>query len=170
LKHQKNLLPEENSMNLHLLRSLRTGAGILLLALGVVSVAAPAALAAQSMGAVTHVVTAKHSQRLTVNITATGGTVWGTVTVRYTFQGHTVTRATSQAASTFTIPRGVTVHLQQQPSSASNWPFKQWTIGQRSKASSTGAAAVSFKMNHNYQATALYIFQTSSGGYGGYFR
>ena len=157
-------------MNMHLLRSLRTGAGIVLLALGLVSVAAPAALAAQPTRVVTHAVTAKHTQQLTVNITATGGTVWGTVTVRYTYKGHTVTRATSQTVSTFTIPRGVTVHLQQQPASASSWPFKQWTIGQGAKSSTTGAAALSFKMNHNYQATALYIFQASSGGYGGYFR
>ncbi|HEX6506900.1 MAG TPA: hypothetical protein VF221_04635 [Chloroflexota bacterium] len=157
-------------MNLHLPRSLRAGAGIVLLSLSLASAAAPAVLAAKPSGVVKHSLTARHIQQLTVTITATGGTVWGTVTARYTYQGHTVQRTTSQAVSTITVPRGVTVHLQQRPASASIWPFKHWTVGQGAKASTTGAATLSLKMNRNYQVTALYILQTSSGGYGGYLR
>jgi hypothetical protein len=167
-EHHKDFSTQENTMNLHLPRSLRAGTGILLLALSLASAAAPVALAAQPSGRVVHSPAAKHTQRLTIHITATGSTVWGTVTVHYAYRGHTVQHSTSQAVSTFTVPRGVTVHLQQQPASASIWPFKQWTIGQGSKASTTGAPALSFKMNHNYQVTALYILQTSSGGNGGY--
>lgn len=157
-------------MNMHLRRSLRAGAGIAVLALSLTSAAAPMALAAQPAHATAHSSTAKHAQQLTINITATGGTVWGSVSVQYVYQGHTVKKTTNQAHSTFSIPRGVTVHVVQQPSSASNWPFKQWTIGQGSKNSTTGASTVAIKVTHNVQLTAVYVFQSSSSGYGGYLR
>ena len=88
--------------------------------LGLASVAAPATLAAPLPVGATHARVAQHVQQLTIHITATDGTVWGTDTVRYTYHGRPVQRSTSQAVSTIAVPRGVTAHLMQQPYSASS--------------------------------------------------
>ncbi|MBV9282487.1 MAG: hypothetical protein JOZ41_20605 [Chloroflexi bacterium] len=136
-------------------RSLRAAA--VLLALGLTSATAPALAAGPSAHA-SPAVAANHLQQLTINITTTGSTVWGTVTVRYTYRGHTVQRSTSQALATFAIPRGVTVHLAQRPLNAITWPFEEWTITRGAQTSDRSAAATSFKMTGNYQVTAVYFF------------
>lgn len=155
-------------MTFPVLRSLRTAFGPALLALGLASVAAPSTLAYPSRVEATHARSAQHVQRLTIHITATGDTVWGTVTVRYTYHGRVVRRSTSQAVSTIALPRGVTVHLTQQAYSTSSWPFKQWTVTEGQRSSILGASTVTLKANRNYQVTALYVLATASGGYGGY--
>jgi len=136
-------------------RSLQATA--LLLALSSAFAAAPA-LAAQPSAHAPHAAVAPHLEQLTIRITTTGSTVWGAVTVRYTYHGHTVQRSTSQALSTFEIPHGVTVHLKQQPLNAVTWPFEQWTIIRGGHTSDRAAAVTSFKMTQGYQVTAVYFF------------
>lgn len=137
-------------------RSLRAAG--LLLTLAVASAVAPAVLAAGPATRASHVAATQRLQELTIHITATGGTIWGTVTVRYTYQGRTVQRSTNHALTVLQIPRGVTVHLSQRPLDAITWPFEQWTIVRGAQTLDRPAATISFKMSRNYQVTAVYFF------------
>jgi hypothetical protein len=129
----------------------------LLLALSLTSVAAPV-LAASPSARASHAPAAVHAQQLTIDITTTGSTVWGTVTARYAYKGHTVSRSTRQSASTFTVPRGVTVHLTQKPLNSVTWPFEQWTIVRGAQTVNRSVGSTTVKVNHNLKVTAVYFF------------
>jgi hypothetical protein len=104
------------------------------------------------------------AEHLTIHITATGGTVWGRVLVRYNH----VQRTCASASCTLTVPHGATVRLSQSATNAATWPFQQWTV-QPTKAGmkpwNAKGSATTLKMKTSYAVTAVYVV-ASSGGYG----
>jgi hypothetical protein len=62
---------------------------------------------------------------LTVTITSSLGTTWGTVTAAE--GGSTFTFG--QATRTVGIPCGATVHLSERPTDSNSWPFHDWRVG-----------------------------------------
>lgn len=75
--------------------------------------------------------------RLSVSITESSGTVWGTVTATAagtTFVFDAATRSVPVAC-------GTTVDLRERPTDSTNWPFYAWRLGSR-KVTSTSASTV----------------------------
>jgi hypothetical protein len=98
-------------------------------------------------------------ERLVIHITATSGTVWGNVTVRYTYNHQPVQRLCGGTSCQFLVPYGVTVHLSQSPTSASTWPFQQWRI--RSllggmKPANTAKPVVTLHMTGSFRVNVVY--------------
>ena len=99
------------------------------------------------------------AERLTIGITTTGGTVWGKVLARYSFNQRQVVQVCSKRTCAFPVPHGVRVHLSQTPTDAMSWPFKNWEIkGIRTTASIrlVGNASTSFKMKGSYRVNVVY--------------
>src|SRR5690348_16523953 len=69
-----------------------------------------------------------HMSPVSIAITATGGTVWGTVIARYKMGQKSSKHACSAASCTLQVPTGVTLHLSQTPRNTATWPFKGWQI------------------------------------------
>lgn len=97
---------------------------------------------------------------LTITIATTGGTVWGKVFVRFMYQHKHMVRVCTRARCHFALPRGVVVHLSQQPTSASTWPFKVWQIKVMTKGATPraiGKKVVALKMTSNFLVRAVYV-------------
>jgi|GEM_PF-5349371 len=102
---------------------------------------------------------------LTVDITTTSGTTWGTVDVRY---GST-SKTASGASQTYTVPCGSSVSLTQSATSQATWPFSDWTIsGDGSAAPSSPATGNSLTLTVSAPTTvtAVYVLPSSSSGGG----
>lgn len=109
---------------------------------------------------------AKPAVRLAIHITATGGTVWGKVRIRYIFRHRHVQRLCSKVACNLAVPAGVKIHLTQSPTDSSTWPFKQWKLhaaGSRTRV--LKAAAPTFKITRNSTVIAVYVVGGYQGGY-----
>lgn len=78
------------------------------------------------------------SCRLTVSITSTAGTTWGTVTA--VSAGATLTFA--QASRTIGLPCGATVKFTELPTDSNSWTFYGWRVGPRSVSGSTTSTVV----------------------------
>jgi hypothetical protein len=94
---------------------------------------------------------------LTVNITASGSTVWGTVTATDNGTTHTLAAA-SQVVS---VPCGTSVSLTQKPSSPSTWPFQGW---QSSAASVPTPTAATIHLTVTGPTTVTAEYAAGSGG------
>jgi hypothetical protein len=103
-----------------------------------------------------------------IDITATGGTVWGKVKAQYRFQSQTFHKSCDSARCTLRIPQGVTVHLSQSATDSSTWPFKKWQVREHNKTKTMTSGSISLKAVGNVTVTAVYVVaQSSSSGYGG---
>jgi hypothetical protein len=78
------------------------------------------------------------SCRLTVSITTTSGTTWGTVTA--TSGGATLTFG--QASRTVSLPCGATVKFTELPSDSNSWTFYGWRVGPKSVTGSSTSTVV----------------------------
>jgi predicted lipoprotein with Yx(FWY)xxD motif len=98
-------------------------------------------------------------ERLAIHITATSSTVWGNVTVRYTYNHQHIVRLCGGASCVFLIPFGATVHLSQSPTDKMTWPFQRWQIrgllGQ-SQPASLITPTVSLHMTTSYRVKVVY--------------
>jgi predicted lipoprotein with Yx(FWY)xxD motif len=101
--------------------------------------------------------------RLAIHITATGSTVWGTVTVRYT-RGHSlVQQSCARSSCVLHVPHGAKVQLGQKATSTSSWPFKDWQISANRGTRTVTSASPSVKVNKSMSVTAVYVLaQTKS--------
>ncbi|HUY07978.1 MAG TPA: hypothetical protein VMW80_00790 [Candidatus Dormibacteraeota bacterium] len=79
------------------------------------------------------------SCRLTVTITTTSGTTWGTVTA--TSGGASFTFG--QATRTIGIPCGATVKLTELPTDSNSWPFHGWRVGAKKVTGTSTSTVVS---------------------------
>jgi predicted lipoprotein with Yx(FWY)xxD motif len=99
------------------------------------------------------------AERLTIGITTTGGTVWGKVVARYSYDQQQVVQVCSKRTCSFPVPHGVRVHLSQTPTDAMSWPFKNWELkGLRTTARTqvVTTASTSFKMKRSYRVNVVY--------------
>lgn len=94
---------------------------------------------------------------LTVQITASGSTVWGTVTAAYDGTARTLSGATQVVS----VPCGTSVTLTQKPNSPTTWPFKGWQASGVSVATPT-AASIQVTVTGPTTITAEYV--AGSGG------
>ncbi|MGH2444161.1 MAG: COG4315 family predicted lipoprotein [Chloroflexota bacterium] len=125
----------------------------------------------KAFGGVWHAVTANsvplaatRLMHLSIKITTTGSTVWGTVRSKYTWKGKHVTKTCSAASCSLKVPHGVKVHFSQTATNSSTWPFKDWEIAAGRHHSTIGKASTSMKIKHNSTVTAVYVLN-SGGGY-----
>ncbi|MGH7693150.1 MAG: hypothetical protein ACRENY_09220 [Candidatus Dormibacteria bacterium] len=86
--------------------------------------------------------------RLTVSITTSGGTTWGTVTVTAAGRHFTFGRATRSVR----VPCGASVSLSQRPTNSTVAPFRGWEVGGTPVASSVTSTVV----NGAFLVRALY--------------
>jgi hypothetical protein len=94
---------------------------------------------------------------VTISITTTNGTTWGTVTVKYTIR-HQLTRHTCSAAScTLEIPKGVKVHLSQIPTNSGSWPFKDWQITAHRRMTTVMTASLVITVTGSTTVAAVYV-------------
>ena len=104
-----------------------------------------------------------------IAITATGGTVWGTVSASYTYQRHTTRRSCSAASCTLRVPQGVTLRLSQAAKSTATWPFQDWQVTAHQRRQTVMGSSIAVKVTGNTSVTAVYVLQSqSSSGNGGY--
>jgi hypothetical protein len=109
-------------------------------------------------------------EAVTVSITTTGSTVWGKVTLRYTLRGRRVQKTCSRTTCRFHVPLGVRVHLRQQPTDATTWPFKDWEITPSRPGATmhtVSASSLSMKVQSGMKVQAVYVVATSSSSSGG---
>jgi predicted lipoprotein with Yx(FWY)xxD motif len=92
------------------------------------------------------------AERLSVNITTTGGTVWGRVIVRYIFGGRLVGLSCVQASCSFIVPGGVKVHLRQLPTNTTTWPFREWLVRPSHRVVSKGSLTLTMKRSLTVRA------------------
>jgi hypothetical protein len=109
---------------------------------------------------------------VTIHITSTSGTVWGTVAARYTYHKATTRRSCAAASCTLHIPKGVTAHLSQTATDSTTWPFQNWQVARNGHTSTMSGASIAVKVTGKLSVTAVYVLSSgsSSGGYssGGY--
>ena len=112
----------------------------------------------------------RHAPRMdavTVSITATSGTVWGSVSARYTYRHHTTHRSCSAASCTLQVPQGVVLHLSQVAHDSATWPFKDWQVTAQRGTRTMMSSAIAVKVTRSMSVTAVYVVaQSSSGGNG----
>jgi hypothetical protein len=94
---------------------------------------------------------------VTIAITTTSGNVWGSVTAKYTYQHHLVSRSCAAASCTTRIPQGVTVHFSQSAKDSSTWPFKSWQLTTNHKTRTVTSSAPAVKVNGPMSVTAVYV-------------
>ena len=118
----------------------------------------------KAFGGVWHAVTpnlvplaATLGARLTVHITATAGTVWGKVVVRYAQGGNSISRTCSAASCRFAVPAGVVVHFTQAPTNASTWPFHGWKVKSAGHTRTVMKASPALTIRANSTVTAVYV-------------
>jgi len=86
---------------------------------------------------------------LTINITDTGGTVWGTVSAK------PLKKSCDKSKCTFTkIKIGTKITLTETPTDSSTWPFNGWTLNKKGAGSAT---TLTFKMAKTDNVTATYV-------------
>jgi hypothetical protein len=102
-----------------------------------------------------------------ITITSTGATVWGTVTVAYTYRHAATSRTCSTATCSLQIPAGVTAHLSQTATDSSTWPFKSWKIASKGHKSTRTATSVKLKITGQMSVSAVYVVAQSSSSYNG---
>jgi hypothetical protein len=113
--------------------------------------------------------------KLVINITTTGGTVWGTVTAKYKSGSSTKTKTCAKTKCTWNLAINTKVKLSQAPTDSTTWPFKNWTVVKGRSTKTMTKATPTVKLTAlKVSVTALYILagsaQSSSnnnGGYGG---
>ena len=89
------------------------------------------------------------SCRLTVSITTTSGTTWGTVTA--TSGGTSFTFGS--ANRTVSLPCGATANLKERPTDSNSWPFHDWQVGTE-RVTGTSTSTV---VNGADQVSAVYV-------------
>ena len=99
---------------------------------------------------------------LTVDVTATGGTVWGAVTASY---GST-TQSLAAASQTLTVPCGTVVSLSELPVAASAWPFSGWTVTTASGSTTSVQQPLQVTVSGATTVTANYVLKSSNTGSG----
>lgn len=107
---------------------------------------------------------------LTISITTTNGTVWGTVTARYNFRHHTTRLSCMTAICKFRVPHGVMLRLGQVTSDATTWPFKDWQVNADHHLKTMNAKSPTIKVTGSVSVTAVYVVagaQLSSYGSAG---
>ncbi len=113
--------------------------------------------------------------KLTLNITTTGSTVWGTVKASWKSGGKTTTKACSQSKCTWSLPASAKLKLTQSPLDSQTWPFKSWTVKEGGKTKTSSATSMTVKLTSSkVRVTALYVLagqqsNTRSNGNGGYY-
>jgi hypothetical protein len=123
---------------------------IALLAIGGTAFAASPARASHRHAAV-------RMNAVTIAITTTSGTVWGSVTAKYTYQHHLLSRSCAAASCTTRIPQGVTVHFSQTAKDSSTWPFKSWQLTANHKTRTVTSNAPAVKVNGPMIVSAVYV-------------
>lgn len=98
---------------------------------------------------------------LTVQVTATGSSVWGVVTVAYDSKTVNVTAAKQTVA----VPCGTTVTLTQKPAHAKSWKFKDW-MASGASASAPSAYTTRVTLHGPTTVTAQYQSGSASKGWG----
>lgn len=97
---------------------------------------------------------------LTVDITATGGTVWGVVTAKAGGQTHTL----SQASQSLSVPCGSAVTLTQSPTNTATWPFASWTVnGDKGQFTNTRETVPDLQLKVDGDTTVTAVYTTPSG-------
>jgi predicted lipoprotein with Yx(FWY)xxD motif/plastocyanin len=71
---------------------------------------------------------ARPATLLTVHITKAAGTVWGTVSLRYSLAGKHFSATCSHGTCRLFVPQRATIHLTQKPTNAQTWPFQAWKV------------------------------------------
>jgi|SRR5579872_4632027 len=114
--------------------------------------------------------------KLAVNITTTGSTVWGTVKASWKSGSKTTTKTCSHSKCSWNLPAGAKVKLTQTPLDSQTWPFKSWTVKQNGKTKTSSASSTKVKLSSpKVTVTALYVLagqqantnNNDNGGYGG---
>lgn len=132
-----------------------SGLSLLVMSIGTVS-AAPAVSGRHA---------AARMDPVTITITNTGGTVWGSVTASYTYKHAKMTKTCTTATCALRIPQGVTARLSQTPTDSSTWPFQSWTINSKGHTSTKTSASVKLKVTGKIAVTAVYVLAQSSSPY-----
>lgn len=100
------------------------------------------------------------TDKLTISITDTGGTVWGKVALHYASSSATC----SQATCTYQIPSGTKVQLAETPSSSSTWPFSKWTVMSPQGTTTKKGTSLQVTMQGNLTVTAVYVLGSGYSG------
>lgn len=105
--------------------------------------------------------------RLNIRITATGATVWGRVTATYTRNGQRVQQLCSSSSCRLAVPQGSRITLEQSATSASTWPFAEWTIKRASRAGIRvdRHPAIVLRANRGLTVGVVYVVAGGGGGY-----
>ncbi|HEY6538327.1 MAG TPA: hypothetical protein VI138_04710 [Candidatus Dormibacteraeota bacterium] len=93
--------------------------------------------------------------QLTVAITSTGGTAWGTVTVLAVGRVFTFARA----ERTVTVPCGATVGFKERPTDSTDWPFQGWQLGKKMVVATSWRTVVTGAV----RVTAVYLAIATPG-------
>lgn len=97
--------------------------------------------------------------KLTINVTNTGGTVWGTVKTSSTYHGTTSTSSCNLPSCTTQIHAGTKVHLSQTETNSATWVFQKWTLkaahGGFNKSNTSSSAVL--LANDSYKIGAVYV-------------
>lgn len=109
---------------------------------------------------------------LSLRITTTGSTVWGTVTATYASSNKTTHRSCSAAVCSWRVPQGVTLHLTQTAADSATWPFHGWKVRTGGTTRTMMAGSIRLKVKGTTNVTAVYVLaqsqSSSSGSSGGY--
>jgi hypothetical protein len=94
---------------------------------------------------------------VTIKITTTGTTVWGTVKAYYTVNGARVNKSCVKTKCTIKAPQGVALHLKQTPTNSSTWPFQDWKLTSGGNTKTVAGSSTSFKVKGKSTVTAVYV-------------
>lgn len=95
--------------------------------------------------------------RLTLHVTTTGRTVWGTIRVAYTFGGRHLKASCASRTCRLTVPAGVALHLRQRPTNAVTWPFRSWKIASGHARRLLRTVRTTLTIRRNTTVTAVYV-------------
>jgi len=129
--------------------------GLFLLLSSLIGLSVPA-----SVSAATH--PAAKMDRLSLGITVTGSTVWGKVSVRYTYRHKTVQSSCVAGQCQLRIPQGTVAHFSQTAIDSSTWPFSKWQVRSGSKTTNVTKPALSVRVKGPMSVTAVYVLQQQS--------
>jgi plastocyanin len=102
---------------------------------------------------------------ITITITSTSGTVWGSVTAAYTYKNAKTTKTCSTSSCALRIPQGVTARLSQTPTDSSTWPFQSWTVNSKGHTRTKTNASIKLKVTGKTTVSAVYVLAQSSSPY-----
>lgn len=98
---------------------------------------------------------------LTVDITTSASTPWGTVTAAYGSTSHSL----DTPNQTLRVPCGTAVTLSEIPASSGSWPFSGWTVATASGSTTSVQQPLQVTVSGATTVTANYVYKGMGGGY-----